>query len=149
MTNTCEPIRRHEALLLAYDTGTRQIVRITDRPPEYWLGRAHGGTRQIICLLCAYGYDIAKSQTVPLIHVGKTGGQVRRHWAHPANTGPEGGHSPESVWHLHAKLFAASWARGLANVTDASMEIPTADRSRRSDVLVALPDDALLALEPH
>ncbi|MFD4926803.1 hypothetical protein ACFWNE_36585 [Streptomyces goshikiensis] len=29
------------------------------------------------------------------------------------------------------------------------MEIPTADRARRSDVLVTLSDGAQLALEPH
>ncbi|MFD9271016.1 hypothetical protein ACFWB1_27055 [Streptomyces goshikiensis] len=144
-----ETMRRHEALLLAHDTDTGRIVRITDQPPDYWIARAYGGTRQIICLLCAHGYDISEPQTVPLIHKGRIGGRMRRHWAHPASTGPEGGHSPESVWHLHAKLLAAEWAHGLPNVTDARLEIPTADRARRSDVLVTLSDGAQLALEPH
>ncbi|MEV6676304.1 hypothetical protein AB0N09_05465 [Streptomyces erythrochromogenes] len=142
-------MRRHEGLLLAYDTGTDTIVRITDQGPDYWTARAYSGTRQIICLLCAYGYDIPTHQSVPLVHKGKIGGQVRRHWAHPPSTGPEGGHSPESVWHMHAKLFAAQWARTLPNVADARLEIPTADRSRRSDVLVTLTSGARLALEPH
>ncbi len=142
-------MRRYEAMLLAYDTATSQIVRISDQQPEYWIARAYGGTRQIICLLCAHGYDIAAPQSVPLIHKGRIGGRVRRHWSHPASTGPESGHSPESVWHLHAKLFATEWAKALPNVAHARMEIPTADRARRSDVLVTLADGAALALEPH
>ncbi|MFD4243689.1 hypothetical protein ACFWP3_19135 [Streptomyces sp. NPDC058525] len=142
-------MRRHEGLLLAYDSGTNAIVRITDQEPDYWTTRAYSGTQQIICLLCAYGYDIPEQLRVPLVHKGKIGGQVRRHWAHPPGSGPESGHSPESVWHLHAKLLAAQWARTLPNVAEAALEIPTADRTRRSDVLVTLTSGARLALEPH
>ncbi|MFE4304876.1 hypothetical protein ACFRR6_02170 [Streptomyces sp. NPDC056891] len=142
-------MRRHEGLLLAYDAGTGSIVRITDQAPDYWTARAYSGTRQIICLLCAYGYDIPEQQSISLIHKGKIGGQVRRHWAHPPGTGPHGGHAPESVWHLHAKLLAAQWASTLPNVADVRLEMPTADRRRRSDVLVTLASGAQLALEPH
>ncbi|MCZ1012269.1 competence protein CoiA family protein [Streptomyces lydicus] len=137
-----------ELLVVGLDLETGRQVHIDEQPMDQWrqLGYAH--RESVVCAACFSGMDDVTAGTrVPLVPKGRIGGSRRFHFAHPPGMAPPGGHHPETLWHLEAKLLLERWARALPNVSEVRQEqwIPT--RDRRADVHVHLADGSRLALE--
>ena len=101
---------------------------------------ATSGRRTLVCALCHAGTDAEPGTRVPLVVRGREGGLRRPHFAHPPGQAPVGGHHPESVWHLSAKVVLADWARRQPDVINVAVERFTPDRARRSDVRIRFRD---------
>ncbi|MFI9206303.1 competence protein CoiA family protein [Streptomyces sp. NPDC053048] len=136
-----------DLLVVGFDLETRREVHVAEQPPEYWKQRGYGGTEQLVCFYCFHGFEAATGTRVPLVTRGRLGGKVRRHFAHPSGTAPDGGHHPETVWHITTKHALARWARTQPGVAAVRLEQWTPDHDRRADVAVRLEDGTRLALE--
>lgn len=136
-----------DLLVVGFDLEAGHEVHVAEQPPEYWRRRGYGGTGQLVCFYCFHGFEAPVGTRVPLLTRGRLGGKVRTHFAHPAGQAPEGGHHPETVWHITTKHTLARWARSRPGVTAVSLEQWTPDQDRRADVAVRLEDGTRLALE--
>ncbi|HET6353765.1 competence protein CoiA family protein [Streptomyces sp.] len=136
-----------DLLVVGFDLETRREVHVTEQPPEHWIRRGYGGTGQLVCFYCFHGFEAPAGTRVPLLTRGRLGGKVRRHFAHPPNQAPVGGHNPETVWHITTKHALARWARTRPGVAEVQMERWTPQKDRRADVAVRLNDGTRLALE--
>ncbi|MFI6278118.1 competence protein CoiA family protein [Streptomyces sp. NPDC050988] len=137
-----------DLLVVGLDLETGREVHVDERPMEQWRRLGYGDRESVVCAACFRGLDgVAEGTRVPLVPRGRTGGSRRFHFAHPSGMAPTGGHHPETLWHLEAKLLLERWARSLPNIAEARQEqwIPT--RERRADVHVRLADGSRLALE--
>ncbi|MFD6329217.1 competence protein CoiA family protein [Streptomyces niveus] len=137
-----------ELLVVGLDMNSGRETHIRERPMDQWRRLGYGRLESVVCAACFYGLDgVAEGTRVPLIARGRIGGSRRPHFAHPPHMGPPGGHHPETLWHIQAKLRLERWALSLPNVVEARQErwIPT--RERRTDVHVRLASGSRLALE--
>lgn len=136
-----------DLLVVGLDLETGHEVHVAERSMEYWRARGYSGTRTLVCFYCFHGFEAPMGTRVPLVVRGRLGGRVRPHFAHPAGKAPDGGHHPETVWHLTAKHTLARWARGLPTVAAVRLEQWTPSHDRRADVAVRLHDGTCIALE--
>ncbi|GAB3823138.1 competence protein CoiA family protein [Kribbella italica] len=136
-----------DLLVVGLDLTAGREVHVNDQPLEHWRRKAATGDRSLVCLFCYQGRDRAEPATVPVVVKGRLGGRRRAHFAHPPHQAPRGGHGPETRWHAEAKQLIATWARGLPQVEDVSVEQWLDGNTRRSDVQVRLRDGALVAIE--
>ncbi|MER7336739.1 competence protein CoiA family protein [Streptomyces sp. NPDC000075] len=136
-----------DLLVVGFDLEKGREVHVAEQPPEYWRQRGYGGTRQLVCFYCFHGFEAPVGTRVPLLTRGRLGGKVRTHFAHPSGQAPEGGHHPETVWHITTKHTLARWARSRPGVAAVRLEQWTPDQDRRADVAVRLEDGTRLALE--
>ena len=129
------------------DLSTGRVVQADEREVWQWRPKGHNGDGTLVCLECYHGAGSPDGapQAVPLVPRGRIGGTRRRHFAHPPGMAPAGGHSPETAWHWEVKHRLCRWARAAG--ADARVEAWTADGRRRSDVAVAFPGGARLAIE--
>ncbi|MFD3422604.1 competence protein CoiA family protein [Streptomyces decoyicus] len=137
-----------ELLVVGLDLEGRREVHIDEKPMDQWRQLGYRHRESVVCAACFYGLDgVPQGTRVPLVSRGRIGGRRRPHFAHPPHMTPPGGHHPETLWHIEAKLCLQRWAGSLPGVTEVQQEqwIPT--RERRADVHVRLADGSLLALE--
>lgn len=136
-----------DLLVVGLDLRNEQEVYCDETRLEELRPRGYSGDRSLVCALCYAGVEAPVGSQVPLVVRGREGGERRPHFAHPAGRAPDGGHAPESVWHLEAKHQLARWARSRPNVAHVHVERWTPDLKRRADVEVRLTDETRLALE--
>lgn len=137
-----------DLLVVGLDLESGREVHIDERPMDQWRQLGYRRRESVVCAACFRGLDgVAEGTRAPLVARGRIGGSRRPHFAHPPHMAPPGGHHPETLWHLEAKLRLERWARSLPGVTEVRQEqwIPT--RERRADVHVRLADGSHLALE--
>ena len=134
-------------LVVGLDLETGAEVHVGDRPFDQWRSLGYRGRQALVCFFCFNGFDAPIGTRVPLLARGRLGGAVRPHFAHPAGMAPEGGHHPETIWHIGTKHRLARWARSRDEVAEVLLEKWTPDHDRRADVWVTLVDGSQLAFE--
>jgi hypothetical protein len=136
-----------DLLVVGFDLETGREVHVAEQPPEFWRRRGYGGADTLVCFYCFHGFEASRGTRVPLVTRGRLGGKVRPHFAHPPGQAPDGGHHPETVWHITTKHTLARWARSQPGVAAVRLEQWTPDRDRRADVSIRLDDGTRMALE--
>lgn len=137
-----------DLLVVGFDLVTGQVVHADDlSDPRSWQSKGYGKDQSLICCYCLMGDGTMPGTEIPLVVKGKIGGRRRYHFSHPPGTAPDGGHYPETKWHVEGKLSIARWARQQPEVVDAQVEWLTPDRTRRADVIAQLNDGTRVAFE--
>jgi hypothetical protein len=137
-----------DLLVVGFDLVSHQVVHAEGLSDvSSWRSKGYGEDQSLICYYCLIGDGTMPGTEIPLVVKGKIDGRRRYHFSHPPGRAPDGGHYPETKWHVEGKLSIASWARQQPEVADVQVEWLTPDRTRRTDVIAELDQGIRVAFE--
>jgi hypothetical protein len=137
-----------DSFVVGLDLTTGQEAYIRDASVDHWRAKSYRrGDHTLVCLHCYSGFGAPVGTRTALVVKYREGGFRRAHFSHPPGQAPNGGHSPETLWHAESKHVLAHWARTQPEVSSAEPERYLPDGVRRADVDVGFHDGSRLGIE--